>query len=150
MSSDFDKTVNQATASIHLLQLHNSPVMRWLYLGIGIMALFMGILGIFLPILPTTPFVLLAAGCFARSSERFHNYLLSHRVAGPIIQEWCQYRSVARKVKHWAYLVMSLSFGSSILIVPSWGLKGMLIFLAVILFMFIWRLPVRDIQSQSR
>ncbi|MCC6917484.1 YbaN family protein [Nitrosomonas sp.] len=147
MSSDFDKTVNRSAAGIHLLQLHDSPVMRWLYLSIGITALFMGILGIFLPILPTTPFILLAAGCFARSSGRFHGYLLSHRVAGPIIQEWCQYRSVTRKVKHWAYLVMLLSFGSSILIVPSWGLKSMLVLLAAILFMFIWRLPVRDKQG---
>ncbi|MBE7527371.1 MAG: YbaN family protein [Burkholderiales bacterium] len=143
MSTELDKTVSQSATGIHLLQLHDSPIMRWLYLGIGITALFMGILGIFLPVLPTTPFILLAAGCFARSSERFHGYLLGHRIAGPIIQEWCEHRSVARQVKRWAYLVMSLSFGSSILIVPSWELKGMLVILAAILFFFIWRLPVR-------
>ncbi len=144
MSTEFNKSMNQAQTNINLLQLHDSPVVRWLYLGIGVTALFIGILGIFLPILPTTPFVLLAAGCFARSSERFHGYLLSHRIAGPIIHEWCEYRSVTRQVKRWAYLVMSLSFGSSILIVSSWGLKSMLVLLAVILFTFIWRLPVRD------
>jgi len=143
MSTELDKTVSQSATGIHLLQLHDSPIMRWLYLSIGITALFMGILGIFLPVLPTTPFILLAAGCFARSSERFHGYLLGHRIAGPIIQEWCEHRSVTRQVKRWAYLVMSLSFGSSILIVPSWGLKGMLVILAAILFFFIWRLPVR-------
>lgn len=144
MSAEPDKTVSQSEASIHLLQLHGSPVMRWLYFSVGVTALFMGILGIFLPVLPTTPFILLAAGCFARSSGRFHGYLLGHRIAGPIIREWCEYRSVARQVKHWAYLVMSISFGSSILIVSSWWLKGMLILLAAILFLFIWRLPVRD------
>lgn len=147
MSIEPDGTVNRPEENIHLLQLHDSPVMRWLYLSIGMTALFMGILGIFLPILPTTPFILLAAGCFARSSERFHSYLLNHRIAGPIIREWCEYRSVARHVKRWAYLVMVLSFGSSILIVSSWWLKGMLALLAMILFTFIWRLPVRD---QSR
>lgn len=136
--------MDQSQANIHLLQLHDSPVIRWLYLCIGVTALFVGILGIFLPILPTTPFILLAAGCFARSSERFHNYLLGHRIAGPIIREWCEYRSVKRQVKRWAYLVMLLSFGSSILIVSSWELKGMLVLLATILFTFIWRLPVRD------
>lgn len=143
MSAEFNKSLNQSQVNIHLLQLHDSPVMRWLYLGIGITALFMGILGIFLPVLPTTPFVLLAAGCFARSSERFHGYLLGHRIAGPIIREWCEHRSVTRQVKRWAYLVMTLSFGSSILIVSSWGLKGMLAVMAVILFLFIWRVPVR-------
>lgn len=147
MSTKPDGIVNRSEENIHLLQLHDSPVMRWLYLSIGVTALFMGILGIFLPVLPTTPFILLAAGCFARSSERFHSYLLNHRIAGPIIQEWCEYRSVARHVKRWAYLVMALSFGSSILIVSSWWLKGMLALLAMILFTFIWRLPVRD---QSR
>lgn len=144
MSTEFNKPLNQSQTNIHLLQLHDSPVIRGLYLSIGVTALFMGILGIFLPVLPTTPFILLAAGCFARSSERFHGYLLNHRIAGPIIYEWCEYRSVTRQVKRWAYLVMTLSFGSSILIVSSWALKGMLVAMAVILFSFIWRLPVRN------
>lgn len=144
MSTEFNKPLNQSQTNIHLLQLHDSPVIRGLYLSIGVTALFMGILGIFLPVLPTTPFILLAAGCFARSSECFHGYLLNHRIAGPIIYEWCEYRSVTRQVKRWAYLVMTLSFGSSILIVSSWALKGMLVVMAVILFSFIWRLPVRN------
>lgn len=147
MSTEFNKSMNQPQTNIHLLQLHDSPAMRWLYLSIGVTALFMGVLGIFLPVLPTTPFILLAAGCFARSSKRFHNYLLSHRIAGPIIHEWCEYRSVTRQVKRWAYLVMTLSSGSSILIVSFWELKGMLVLLAAVLFSFIWRLPVRDEHS---
>ncbi|MDT8363082.1 MAG: YbaN family protein [Nitrosomonas sp.] len=129
---------------IHLLQLHESTFIRWLYFAIGLTALLLGVLGIFLPVLPTTPFVLLAAGCFARSSERFHFLLLNHRIAGPIIREWCEYRSMPRKVKRWAYLLMSLSFGSSILIVSSLWLKGMLVLLALLLIFFIWRVPVRD------
>lgn len=144
MSTQFNKSLNQSQTNIHLLQLHDSPIMRWLYLVIGVAALFLGILGIFLPVLPTTPFILLAAGCFARSSERFHGYLLNHRIAGPIIQEWCEHRSVTCQIKRWAYFVMALSFGSSILIVSPWGLRGMLIVIATILFLFIWRIPIRS------
>ncbi len=139
-----NKQTNRTQNQIHILQLHRSTVIRWLYFAIGLTALLAGIIGIFLPVLPTTPFVLLAAGCFARSSERFHQLLLNHRIAGPIIREWCEYGSMPRKVKRWAYLLMSVSFGSSILIVSSWWLKGMLVSLALLLAFFIWRVPVRD------
>lgn len=144
MSVEPDKLMNQSRINIHVLRLHDSPFMRWLYFGIGVTSLVTGILGIFLPVLPTTPFVLLAAACFARSSERFHTWLLNHRIAGPLIREWCEHRSVPRQAKRWAYLLMTLSFGSSLLIVSSWWLKGMLILLAVTLILLIWRLPVRD------
>ncbi len=144
MAAESDKPVNHTRTDIHLLRLHDSPLIRLLYLSIGVAALFTGILGIFLPVLPTTPFVLLAAACFARSSERFHTYLLNHRIAGPVIREWCEYRSVPRQAKRWAYFLMTLSFGSSILIVSSWWLKGMLALLAIVLFIQIRRLPVRD------
>jgi uncharacterized protein len=144
MLAKSNEQTDQTGANIHILQLHESPLMRWFYLGVGLAALFTGVLGIFLPILPTTPFILLAAGCFARSSERFHAFLLNHRIAGPIIREWCEHRSIPRKAKRWAYVLMFLSFGSSILIVTSWWLKGMLLSLAIVLGIFIWRVPVRD------
>lgn len=138
------KHMNQHEDGVHILRLHDSLFMRWLYFGVGITALFMGILGVLLPILPTTPFILLAAACFARSSERFHVFLLSNRITGPIIYEWSLHRSIPRKVKRWVYLLMAVSFGSSILIVSSYWLKLMLISLAVVLTIFIWRIPVRD------
>ncbi|SDX77879.1 hypothetical protein SAMN05421881_100829 [Nitrosomonas halophila] len=144
MLTESTKQTDRTQINIHVLQLHHSPLMRWLYLSIGMSALVAGILGIFLPILPTTPFILLAAACFARSSERFHDFLLNHRIAGPIIREWCEHRSMPRQAKRWAYLLMSLSFGSSILIVPSWWLKGMLLSIAIVLAILIWRVPVRD------
>lgn len=136
--------VDYSRSGSHMLQLHTSPVMRWLYLSMGIVSLITGILGIFLPLLPTTPFILLAAACFARSSERFHSWLLDHRLTGPLIREWFEHRSVPRKVKRWAFSLMALSFGSSILIVSSWWLKGMLAVSAVVLTVLVWRLPVRD------
>ena len=104
-----NEQTNQNEESVHVLRLHKSLMMRWIYFGIGLTALLMGILGIFLPILPTTPFILLAAGCFARTSERFHVYLLNDRIAGPIICEWSAHRSIPRRVKRWAYLMMALS-----------------------------------------
>lgn len=135
---------SQAKEGLHVLRLHDSWIMRWIYLGVGVTALILGILGIFLPILPTTPFILLATACFARSSERFHIFLLGNRITGPIIYEWCMHRSIPRRVKRWVYLMITLSFGSSILIVSALWLKLMLALLAIILTVFIWRIPVRD------
>lgn len=149
MLARHDNNQQPESVQIHILQLHDSTFIRWLYFAIGLTALLAGILGIFLPVLPTTPFILLAAGCFARSSERFHVLLMNHRIAGPIIREWCEHRSMPRKVKRWAYLFMTLSFGSSILIVSSLWLKGMLALLALTLAFFIWRVPVREVESNS-
>ena len=127
-----------------LLCLHDSPFVRAVYLGAGFLALFLGVLGAFLPVLPTTPFVLLAAACFARGSEHFHQKLLANRIAGPIIREWRIYHSIPRRAKRWAYFLMALSFGSSILIVPELWQKIMLVVIGSILAFYIWRIPVRE------
>ncbi len=136
------QVLDQHTAE--LLCLHDSPVVRILYLGAGFLALFLGVLGAFLPILPTTPFILLAAACFARGSEHFYRKLLANPIAGPIIFEWRMYRSIPRHVKRWVYFLMALSFGSSILIVPEVWQKIMLVAVGTILTFFIWRIPVRN------
>ena len=60
-------------------------MVRYALLMAGFLSLALGTIGIFLPLLPTTPFVLLAAVCFAKASPRFHNWLLQHRTFGPIV-----------------------------------------------------------------
>lgn len=152
-SEEHDACSNQLqTLNEHadLLSLHESPLVRTLYLGAGFLALFLGALGAILPILPTTPFILLAATCFARGSERFHRKLLENRVAGPIIREWQLYRSIPRRVKRWIYFLMTLSFGSSILIVPEPWQKFMLIAIGATLFFFIWHIPEREESTDQR
>ena len=126
-----------------LLCLHESPLVRALYLATGFIALFLAVLGAILPILPTTPFVLLAAACFARGSEYCHRKLLENRIAGPIIRDWQLYRSISRRVKRWAYFLMTLSFGSSILIVPEIWQKIMLATIGLTLAFFVKRVPER-------
>lgn len=75
----------------------------------GLLAFALGIAGIFLPLLPTTPFILLSAFCWAKSSQRFHNWLLAHRIFGPMIHNWQQYGSVPRRAKWIAIVTMSIS-----------------------------------------
>lgn len=125
-----------------MVRLHDSPFVRGLCLSLGVVALILAGLGVVLPLLPTTPFVLLAAACFARSSEYFHDRLLAHRIVGPIIREWHEHRTMSRQVKRWAYLLMILSFGVSILLMDSTWHRVMLAVLGTVLGLFLWRVPV--------
>ena len=72
---------------------------RIIWLCIGFICLGLGGLGIFLPLLPTTIFILIAAFAFARSSDRLHAWIMSHRLFGPVIQDWQKHGAVSRKGK---------------------------------------------------
>ncbi len=124
-------------------RIHDSRLIRGIFLGVGILSLALGLLGIFLPVLPTTPFVLLAAACFARGSQRLHDWLLSHRIAGPIIHEWQIHRSMPPGVKPWAFVMMAVSFGSSIAWMDSTWHRVMLAALGLGLAFMLWRVPVQ-------
>lgn len=82
---------------------------RAFWMALGLLAAGIGALGIFLPLLPTTPFLLLAAFAFARSSPRLHDWLLAHPRLGPVIREWRQHGAIARRIKLLALATMALS-----------------------------------------
>ena len=77
--------------------------------ALGLMFVGLGLAGVFLPLLPTTPFLLLAAGCFARSSPAFHDWLLTHRLLGPYIRDWERDRSIPLTAKVTAVVMMAAS-----------------------------------------
>lgn len=147
MQEQLDEKMHQNAREATSIRLHDSRLMRSLYLIVGFAAVILAVAGVILPILPTTPFLLLAAACFARSSKRFHDKLLANRIAGPIIREWVEHRSIRRQVKRWVYLLMALSFGSSILMMTSVWHQAMLAVLGIVLTLFIWHIPVRDDNS---
>ncbi len=85
-----------------------------IYRALGFTFLGLAMLGVFLPLLPTTPFVLVAAACFARSSERWHQWLLSSETFGPMLRHWEDDRCVSLRVKTIAISSMMLVGGSSV------------------------------------
>lgn len=109
---------------------HPRPWLRTLFAIAGVLALLAGIIGIFLPVLPTTPFVLLATACFARSSPRIYGWLLRHRLFGPMIDTWQRERAVPRRVKWIALASMACSIGLSLLLMQ--GQPWLQLLLAVI------------------
>ncbi|MBK8522778.1 MAG: YbaN family protein [Betaproteobacteria bacterium] len=126
-------------------RLHASKTVRWLLWTAGTISLVLGIIGVFLPVLPTTPFILLAAACYARASEKFHQHLLAHKTFGPTIRDWEEYRSLSLKTKKVAITMMTLSIAVSIWVVREhlW-LQLILACIAVSVGTWMWRLPSRD------
>jgi uncharacterized protein len=90
---------------------------------IGLIAVVLAILGVFLPLLPTTPFLLLASACFARGSERLHGWLLNNKLFGTAIRDFEQGKGMPRKAKImavtllWASLAFSVFKASSVIVI---------------------------------
>jgi uncharacterized membrane protein YbaN (DUF454 family) len=81
--------------------------LRPLWIALGGLSVALGIAGIFLPLLPTTPFMLLAAFAFARSSPRLHGWLVAHPRFGPAIEDWRRHGAVSRRAKRYAVAAMA-------------------------------------------
>lgn len=82
---------------------------RLMFLVLGWSFVALGLLGVVLPLLPTTPFMLVALGCFARSSERFHGWLYHHRLFGPPLRQWEAHRVIPPSAKVAALTMMTAS-----------------------------------------
>jgi uncharacterized membrane protein YbaN (DUF454 family) len=114
---------------------------RLLWLALAYVALALGIVGIFVPGLPTTPFVLLAAFAAARGSRRLHAWLLAHRTFGPMIRDWETSGAVSRRAKWAATIMMALSAAIMFLTAPKpWMAATGTVIMAVVA-LWLWRRP---------
>ncbi|MEM9441754.1 MAG: YbaN family protein [Pseudomonadota bacterium] len=118
--------------------------MRFLWMIGGSISLGIGVVGIILPLLPTTPFVILAAYCYARSSKHMHDWLLTHRVFGPLINDWRRQGAIRRPAKILATVSIAAVFIISLLLGVATSV--LLIQAAVLLAVlaFIWTRPDGD------
>jgi len=113
--------------------------MKWALLATGWLSLGLGLVGIFLPLLPTTPFLLLAALCFSKASPRLHQWLLEHKITGPIILDWRARRVIRIKAKIVASLLLLptlyLAVFTEKLPLP---VRGALLLVVVGVLLFLW------------
>lgn len=87
-----------------------STVLRGIYFVAGLTCVAIGFVGVFLPVLPTTPFLILAAACFARSSSKLERWLLEHPLFGPALRQWRERGAISRKTKAIALAGASAGF----------------------------------------
>lgn len=127
--------------------MQRSPIARAFWLVCGLISLALGLIGIPLPLLPTTPFLLLAAFCFARGSDRLHNWLINHPRLGPPIEAWHQEGAISRSAKRASMLAIVLVFGVSV----AMGVKPWLLAIqAVVLICVSTFILTRPLPSRER
>jgi uncharacterized membrane protein YbaN (DUF454 family) len=114
---------------------------RYLWLGAGLCSLVLGFIGAFLPLLPTVPFVLLAACCFSRGSARWERWLLQHPRFGPWVRDWRVSRAVPLKAKLWAWSMMTLSSTWAWWVMPRY--RWLPALCCAMVALWLWRLPTR-------
>lgn len=116
------------------LQNHVLVILGWLFT-------LLGIIGAFLPVLPTTPFLIVALVLFSKSSPRFHQMLLDNEWFGPGLKQWEANKTLARKTKVKATLLIVATFGISVAVFnDKLPIQLTLVGLAIVLVIFIWRL----------
>ncbi len=118
-----------------------SVLRQYLLIGSGFASLSLGVLGIFIPLLPTTPFLLLAAACFFRSSDSLYRWIIRHRLFGNYIACYRQYRAVSVKTKIFTLLLLWAGIGySAFHVAETWWLRLLLPLIAVGVTLHILRL----------
>lgn len=122
---------------------HPNRLVRYLLLGIGLLSLILGVVGIFVPLLPTTPFLLLSAACFMRSSRRFHTWLVTHPHLGPWIRDYLDGEGIPLKGKVYAIGLMWTSILLSCYFVPVLPARIFLLTSAALVTLYILKQKTR-------
>ena len=124
------------------------PLRKYLFLIAGLASMILGFIGMFLPILPTTPFMILAAFFFSKSSEKLHKWLLTRPHVGKLIHDWELHGVIRMKAKAASTIVIIPLFAFTLFFVdtPNW-VKGVLLLIACGVLYFIWSRPSKPTES---
>ena len=127
------------------LRIHVSPAKRHIWMFAGHLAVVAGAIGLLLPLIPTSPFVIVAAYCYARSSERFYYMLLNNRYFGDHIRHWEENRCLQKHLKILMSVVLILMFAGTILVfIQSMEARILVASLAALIILAVWLIPTCD------
>jgi uncharacterized membrane protein YbaN (DUF454 family) len=127
----------------HEVRAFRSPVMRWLYIAIGWVFVVSGMIGVVVPGWPTTIFIILATYFFARSSPRFYNYVMNHRIFGSLIRDWRDGKGMTARAKTIAVTTIVLTISLSISVIPVIAVKVLLGMIMIVLCSYLLSLPTK-------
>ncbi|WKZ69207.1 MAG: YbaN family protein [Melioribacteraceae bacterium] len=114
------------------IQIHSNRLVRWLLITAGWFFVTLGVIGLFLPVMPTTIFLIIAAACFARSSDKFYNWLLNNKQFGKLIRDYREHRGMPLRAKFIAIIMLNLFIGySAIFAVELVWVKILLLVIAI-------------------
>lgn len=126
---------------------------RWLFISAGLTCVALGVLGIFVPLMPTTPFLLLAAFFFSKSSPRFLHWLLHNRWFGPYIRNYREGRGMPLRAKIVTLGLMWVTMSVTAYFLPWWWARGLLLAVAVGVTVYVgFRLrtmPATEVAAQA-
>lgn len=123
----------------------SNKVKHLLLIILGWFFVVLGMIGAVLPLLPTTPFLILALACFAESSPRFHRMLLNNKWFGPPLAQWQNTKTIRREIKSKVMLLITVSFSISIVVLAGRiGLQLMLVVIYMILLFYVFRIKVSN------
>ena len=127
-----------------------NKALRLLLMVIGWLSVILGVIGIFLPVLPTTPFLLLAAACFARTSPKFYNWLVGHPKLGRYIVYYLEGKGIPLKAKVYTITLIAISMSITSYLVPVLAVKILLPLVGVLVALYIVRQPTLVLSPESK
>ncbi|TQV74683.1 DUF454 domain-containing protein [Aliikangiella marina] len=128
---------------------HQGGAVKYILIIVGLVLVAIGLIGIVVPGLPTTIFLIAAAGCFANSSPKLHGWLLSHPWFGPIIHHWHESRTIPLKAKKIALFMMVAACIYTWLMLNDIWIKLLITVIMLWPMIFVYRLPISDVSERE-
>jgi uncharacterized membrane protein YbaN (DUF454 family) len=127
-----------------------NKALRMLLIVIGWLSVVLGVIGIFLPILPTTPFLLLAAACFVRTSPKFYQWLVGHPKLGRYLAYYLEGKGIPLKAKIYTIGLMAISLSTTAYLVPITAVRVLLPLVGVLVALYIVRQPTLELSPEVK